>query len=136
MNLWLARNEHGILHLFSMGRPSKFGGHWCQGWHEEGDFLQLSMISPLEKPYYPNVKWEDKEPLEVSLIPTQALREAKKLHVNLTCALHKLHFFQHHDKIEGTKQALGELEVEIAHVLQYLRGLTDHLANGERGSKD
>lgn len=125
-----------MLDLFNVEKPSKWCKCWLQNGDEGGDYLQMSLNTPFEGKYFEKVQWEDDEPLQVSLVPTQALRGAKKLHVNLTCALHKLHYFQSRDKVEGTAQALRELEGEVVHVLQYLSGLTEFLSNGERIGKN
>lgn len=58
--MWIARDEDGSLFLYEE-KPDKRLSKWVI--NGEGSYMKLYIHS------YPNVKWEDKEPLEVNIIP-------------------------------------------------------------------
>lgn len=85
---YVARDKDGTLFLYSGGKPVKckhFDGQW--GWSES-----VRGCCTLPKTMFPNVKWEDKEPLEVKLIssrwfnkvvPLYGIRETEKNEYNI-----------------------------------------------------
>ena len=57
--MWIARDEDGRVFMYEE-TPTKYISQWKAN---SSDFMKLNKDS------YPNVKWEDKEPLEVKIIP-------------------------------------------------------------------
>lgn len=62
--MWLARAKDNVLTLFT-SKPEKGSDGWVSSF-EKGTFITLGDKS-MKK--YPNIKWEDKEPTEVLLLP-------------------------------------------------------------------
>lgn len=65
--MWVARDKNGSLYLYE-GKPTKY----LNQWKANGDLIQLNNFS------FPDVKWEDEEPLEVNIAPRTNQSEKHK----------------------------------------------------------
>ena len=59
LKAWVARDEDGMLYLY-LAKPRKHQSKWLQ--NILFDFIELSRES------FPEVKWEDEEPTEVTIV--------------------------------------------------------------------
>lgn len=57
--MWIARDKSGSLYLFK-SKPMKYQNIWTN--------LSLKSLMPLNNKLFPEVKWEDEEPIKVKLI--------------------------------------------------------------------
>ena len=64
LKAWVARDENGDIYLY-LSKPLKFEGRWIQTSHR---------LTIMEKESFPQVKWEDEEPTEVSITVKKKLK--------------------------------------------------------------
>ena len=56
--MWIARDEDGLLYLFFKKKPQKGKTYWDQN----DDWIEI------DNHLFPEIKWSDKEPTKVKLV--------------------------------------------------------------------
>lgn len=59
IEMWLARDKEGRLHLFRGEKPKRFLEIWS---------ISSFDVSPLQMKWFPEVQWSDNEPTKVKLV--------------------------------------------------------------------
>lgn len=126
MDLWLTRDRDDLLTLHYFEKPVKKEeiGQWWQLMFTEGDSIILPMAKKSEFPW---VKWEDKEPTKVSLVPNKILEQCEPMSKNVACVLQKLDLAMSRKDPKDVCQSLDEMTMLYARMIKFLVELSGYL---------
>lgn len=126
MDLWLTRDRDDLLTLHYFEKPVKKEdiGQWWQLMFTEGDSINLPMAKKSEVPW---VKWEDKEPAKISLVPNKILEQCKPMSKNVACVLQKLDLAMLRKDPKEVCQSLDEMTMLYARMTKFLVELSGYL---------
>lgn len=125
MDLWLTRDRDDLLTLHYFEKPVKKEeiGQWWQLMFTEGDSIILPMAKKSEIPW---VKWEDKEPTKVSLVPNKVLAKCDCMRKDMERSLERLHLALSHKRVKECCDAMNEIERLSAQAIGVLSTLNKY----------